>query len=347
METRMKTPTDTPMETPGETGAATAEGADAPRPGTRRRRPPLGSQRFGLAIAFLLLVAVFAAVSPEFRTLGNFFDVTRQVAVTAILAAGATLVILTGGIDLSVGSLVGLTALVSVAASAHGLPPVVALLLAVAAGAFVGLVNGALIARAGLSAFVVTLAALTWLRGVVYVGTSGGAVFTKDAWFAFFGQGAVAGVPMPALITLAVFAGCGLLLRRSVFGRHVVAVGANAEAARLTGVSVPRVLTRVYVISGVCAGIAGVIVGARLQSAVPDLGGGYELQAIAAVVLGGTSLSGGRGGIGGTLLGAMLIAVLVNGMTLLNVSSYYQLIIQGAVIVAAIALDRLRLRDGR
>jgi ribose transport system permease protein len=135
--------------------------------------------------------------------------------------------------------------------------------------------------------------------------------------------------------------------RRSVFGRHVTAVGANPEAARLTGISVPKVLVRVYVISGICAGIAGVIVGARLQSAVPDLGTGYELQAIAAVVLGGTSLSGGRGGIGGTFIGAMLIGVLVNGMTLLNVSSYYQLIIQGAVILAAIAIDRLRLRGGR
>ncbi|GAA4154293.1 ABC transporter permease [Actinomadura keratinilytica] len=135
--------------------------------------------------------------------------------------------------------------------------------------------------------------------------------------------------------------------RRSVFGRHVTAVGANPEAARLTGISVPKVLVRVYVISGICAGIAGVIVGARLQSAVPDLGTGYELQAIAAVVLGGTSLSGGRGGIGGTFIGAMLIGVLVNGMTLLNVSSYYRLIIQGAVILAAIAIDRLRLRGGR
>ncbi|MEU6035056.1 ABC transporter permease [Actinomadura sp. NPDC047616] len=340
-----------------ETAPASAKPADAPRPGTPDGRSPGGagagrvaaltSQRFGLALALLVLVAVFAVVSPEFRTLDNLFDVTRQVAVTAILAAGATLVILTGGIDLSVGSLVGLTALVSVAASAHGLSPAVALLLAVAVGALVGLFNGTLVARAGLSAFVVTLAALTWLRGVVYVGTSGGAVFTKDTWFAFLGQGAVARVPVPALIMLAVFLGCGLLLRRSVFGRHVTAVGANPEAARLTGISVPRVLVRVYVLSGVCAGIAGVIVGARLQSAVPDLGTGYELQAIAAVVLGGTSLSGGRGGIGGTFIGAMLIAVLVNGMTLLNVSSYYQLIIQGAVILAAIAIDRLRLRGGR
>ncbi|ABG92654.1 MULTISPECIES: ABC transporter permease subunit [Rhodococcus] len=303
------------------------------------------ADRLGVALALIVLIAVFSTVAPYFLSVDNLFDVARQISVTAILGAGLTFVIMTGGIDLSVGSAVGVTAFVAVALSINGAPAPVALLGALAAGLIIGLINGALVAGLGLASFIVTLAALTYLRGVTYVGTDGKTLFSTDLGYAVLGHGSLLGVPIPVLVMAAVFAGGWYLLNRTVFGRWVRAVGGNAEAARLAGIPVRRVLTTVYVISGICAAVGGIIASARLQSAVPDLGAGYELSAIAAVVLGGTSLMGGRGSLIGTLVGAAIIGVLVNGMTLLDVSTFYQQIIQGAVIVLAVALDRLRIKS--
>ncbi len=300
--------------------------------------------RLGVATALIALTIVMSVVAPDFLSADNFLDVARQISVTAILGAGATFVILTAGIDLSVGSVVGLTAMVSIWLASHGVTAPVCIAAALAVGAIAGTVNGVLVARAKLAAFIVTLAALTYLRGLVYVGTDGKTLFSTTLSFAGIGQGSIGGIPVPVVITVAVFAGGWLLLNRTVFGRHLLAVGGNAEAARLAGIPVAGVLVAVYVLSGVCAGVAGVISAARLQSAVPDLGTGYELNAIAAVVLGGTSLMGGRGSLFGTLVGATIIGVLANGLTLMNVQSFYQLIIQGGVILVAVGLDRLRLR---
>ncbi|MDF3304422.1 ribose ABC transporter permease [Rhodococcus sp. T2V] len=317
----------------------------SPRTNGIRHHVTALADRLGVALALIVLIAVFSAVAPYFLSVDNLFDVARQISVTAILGAGLTFVIMTGGIDLSVGSAVGVTAFVAVALSINGAPTPIALLGALAAGLVIGLINGVLVAGLGLASFIVTLAALTYLRGVTYVGTDGKTLFSTDLGYAVLGHGSLLGVPIPVLVMAAVFAGGWYLLNRTVFGRWVRAVGGNAEAARLAGIPVRRVLTTVYVISGICAAVGGIIASARLQSAVPDLGAGYELSAIAAVVLGGTSLMGGRGSLIGTLVGAAIIGVLVNGMTLLDVSTFYQQIIQGAVIVLAVALDRLRIKS--
>ncbi|KWX22636.1 ribose ABC transporter permease [Mycolicibacterium wolinskyi] len=302
------------------------------------------ADRLGVAGALIALVLLFAVVAPNFATPDNLLDVARQISVTAILGAGLTFVIITAGIDLSVGSAVGVTAFVGVALALNGFPAALAILGAVLTGVVIGAVNGLLVAWVGLASFIVTLAALTYLRGITYVGTDGTTMFSTTLNYARLGHGSLFGIPIPVLIMVAVFGIGWYVLNRTVFGRWVTAVGGNAEAARLAGIPVKRVLVSVYVISGLCAAIGGVIASARLQSAVPDLGAGYELSAIAAVVLGGTSLMGGRGSLVGTLIGAAIIGVLINGMTLLDVSSFYQQIIQGIVIVLAVALDRLRTR---
>jgi ribose transport system permease protein len=190
------------------------------------------------------------------------------------------------------------------------------------------------------------LAALTYLRGLVYIGTDATTLFQRDLSFGWVGQGSVAGIPVPVVIMIAVFGSGAFLLNRTVFGRHVLVVGGSRQAAQLAGLPVRRTLLLVYVFGGFCAGVAGLISAARLQSAAPELGTGYELSAIAAVVLGGTSLEGGRGTFLGTLAGALIIGVLGNGMTLMNVPSFYQLIVQGVVILVAVGLDRLRRREG-
>lgn len=302
------------------------------------------NDQMGVGIALILLIALMAAIAPYFWTVSNLIEVTRQVSAIAILAAGGTFVILTAGIDLSVGSALGVTAMAAIVAANSGLPAIAAILLALLAGAVVGAINGVFVARFALPAFIVTLAALTYLRGVVYVGTGGTTVVPAEVGFSWIGQASLLGVPYAVLIMAIVYVGGWFLLNRTVFGRQLYAIGGNAEAARLSGIPVRRVIMATYVISGLCAGIAGLIVAARLESAVPDLGSGYELNAIAAIVLGGTSLMGGRGSLVGTLIGALFIAVLSNGMTLMNVESFYQQIIMGIVILAAVLIDRLRRR---
>jgi ribose transport system permease protein len=303
--------------------------------------------RVGMALVLVLLVVLMAFIAPNFLTLGNFFNVTRQVSINAILAAGATFVILTAGIDLSVGSALGVTGVAAVWLSVHGWPPVAAMVAALALGALVGLVNGVLVARWKLAPFIVTLAALTYLRGLAYVFTDGRPLNAPDLGWAILGQGAIANIPFPVLVMVGVYVVSWFLLHRTVFGRQVYSVGGNVEAARLSGVPVRKVLIWVYVIAGLCAAIAGLIFSARLQSGQPTGGDGYELNAIAAVVLGGTSLMGGRGTIIGTLIGAMIIGVLGNGLILMNVPFFYQLVIQGVVIVIAVGIDRLRQRRER
>ncbi|WP_413317253.1 ribose ABC transporter permease [Agrococcus sp. 1P02AA] len=324
----------------------------APAPDTERApsqhptfvRSLVRSDQLGVGVALVVLIALMAFIAPYFWTPGNLIEVTRQVSAIAILAAGGTFVILTAGIDLSVGSALGVTAMVAIVTANAGLPAIVSIVLALAAGAVIGMINGVFVARFALPAFIVTLAALTYLRGVVYVGTDGTTVVPEEVGFSWIGQGSVLGIPFAVILMAIVYIAGWFLLNRTVFGTQLYAIGGNAEAARLSGIPVRRVIMTTYVISGLCAGIAGLIIGARLESAVPDLGTGYELDAIAAIVLGGTSLMGGRGSLVGTLIGALFIAVLSNGMTLMNVASFYQDIIMGVVILAAVLIDRLRRR---
>lgn len=303
------------------------------------------NEHLGVAIALIALIVLMSFIAPYFWTTGNIVEVMRQVSAIAILSAGGTFVILTSGIDLSVGSALGVTAMTAIVCANADLPAVVSIVAAVGAGVVIGAINGVFVARFALPAFIVTLAALTYLRGVVHVGTGGTTLIPAEVGFSWIGQGSLFGIPYAVLIMLAVYVGGWYLLNRTVFGRRVYAIGGNKEAARLSGIPVRRVVMTTYVISGAAAGIAGLIIAARLESAVPELGTGYELDAIAAIVLGGTSLMGGRGSLVGTFIGVLFIAVLSNGMTLMNVESFYQDIIMGVVILVAVLIDRVRKRD--
>lgn len=333
------------MSTTDTTDEAAQRASKSPEGGRQRGRLREFFDRndqLGVGIALVLLIVLMAIIAPYFWSVGNLLEVMRQVSAIAIIAAGGTFVILTAGIDLSVGSALGVTAMTAIVCADAGLPAIVSILCALGAGVLIGAVNGVFIARFALPAFIVTLAALTYLRGIVYVGTEGTTLIPERVDYAWIGQGALFGVPYAVLIMIAVYVAGWFLLNRTVFGRQVYAIGGNVEAARLSGIPVRRVIMATYIISGVSAGIAGLIVASRLESAVPDLGTGYELNAIAAIVLGGTSLMGGRGSLAGTFIGALFIAVLSNGMTLMNVASFYQQIIMGVVILLAVLIDRLR-----
>jgi len=299
-------------------------------------------QQLGMALVLLILCIIMAIIAPHFLDVGNLLNVARQVSINAVLAAGMTFVILTGGIDLSVGSTLAVAGVLAVGLDAIGVPSVFAVLGGIVAGGLCGLLNGVLIAKLKLPAFIVTLGALTYLRGVAYITTGAYPLIKTNLGFGFLGGGSLGPIPMPVIIALIVFAVGYIILTRTTFGRHIYAIGGNEQAARLSGIKVDWHLISVYTISGICAGIAGIIFSARLLSGQPTGGQGYELDAIAAVILGGTSFVGGQGSIVGTLIGVFIIGVLNDGLVLMNVPFFYQLVIKGAVIVIAVLIDRFR-----
>jgi ribose transport system permease protein len=328
---------------------STAQKSTAPTP--RRqvsvipawRRHPVAKffiSNAGMLIGLVLLSTFFALNSSAFLTTSNMLNVLRQISINAIIALGMTFVLLTGGIDLSVGSIVAASGslMVSMLVSL-GIPLWTGVLIGLGLGALLGLLNGVVIARGGLPPFIVTLAMLTMARGLAYVYTDGRPTRYDDPAFSAIGNGYIGPVPVPVVITLVWFLICWILLNRTRFGRHVYAIGGNLEAARFSGIKIPSVITIVYVISGFAAGLSGVILAARMSSGQPIAGQGFELDAIAAIVLGGTSLAGGKGKLSGTLIGALIIGVLNNGLNLMQVSFYYQLIIKGLVIIGAVYID--------
>ena len=291
-------------------------------------------QTVGILPILILIVAVFGFIAPNFFTESNLLNITRQASINIVLAAGMTFIILTGGIDLSVGSILGTTA---VAAMVVSLIPEFAMLSIPAAlmlGLVLGLFNGALVAFAGLPA----------LRGAAYLLADGTTVINSNISFEWIGNNYLGPVPWLVVIALAVVVVCWFILRRTTLGVHIYAVGGNMQAARLTGIKVWLVLLFVYGMSGLLSGLGGVMSASRLYSANGNLGMGYELDAIAAVILGGTSFVGGIGTITGTLVGALIIATLNNGMTLMGVSYFWQLVIKGAVIIIAVLIDKYRTR---
>ena len=299
-------------------------------------------EKLGPFFALLVICAGLALTSPTFLSIGNLMDVMRQVSINAVIAFGMTLVILLGGIDLSVGSILAVSSVVTAGFMRTGCDAVLATLAGILSGALMGSLNGVLIAKGKVAPFIATLGMMTLLRGASLVMSKGSPItgFSSD-FFAILGGGYIArSIPVPVVSMLAIFALFWFVLKQTVFGRHVYATGGNAEAAMLSGVNTDRIQILVYTISGAMAAIAGLILTSRLNSAQPTAGAGYELDAIAAVVLGGTSLSGGRGWIFGTLVGALLIGVLNNGLNLLSVPSFYQQVIKGAVILLAVLLDR-------
>ena len=303
---------------------------------------------FGIGIAFVLEFILFSFLSPYFFTPDNLLNVSLQASITAIIAAGMTFVILTGGIDLSVGSLVAFAGIVSTTVIKTGLPPAAGFVAAILAGVAVGSLSGAFagfcITRFNIAPFIVTLATMTIWRGAAFVWTDGRPVWELPAGFAFLGTGRLLAVPVPSIIMVLTFIASHIILTRTRFGRYVYAVGGNIEAARLAGIRTWRVLVNVYVLSGTLAALSGILLASRMNSGQPNAGVSYELDVIAAVVVGGTSLSGGAGSIVGTFIGAMLIAVLRNGLNLLNVNSYVQQVIVGVVILLAVMLDQVRRR---
>lgn len=311
--------------------------------------------RFQSLLALAAMIVVLTVMSDKFLTTDNGLNILRQISVNLCLSIGMTLVIVNGGIDLSVGAILGLAGAVAAKLLKGGLAlPAFGVLLqftvtgAVVAGVLVGLVlgafNGLVITRFSLPPFVATLGMLSIARGLTMLWTGGFPITELGPTFGFLGTGALLGVPVPVWVVAALAAGFALVARQTVFGRHVYAVGSNELTARLAGLNVRGIRVWVYALAGALSGVAGLIVTARLDSAQPNAGLGYELDSIAAVVIGGTSLSGGQGAIEGTLLGCLIIGVLNNGLFLLNVSPFWQQVIKGAVILLAVALDKLKSR---
>ncbi len=297
-------------------------------------------QRFGLVFAFLLLALTLTLLSDRFLTVSNMVNVLRQSTINGIIAVGMTMVILTAGIDLSVGSILGLTAVVTADLLQRGWPVGLAVGAGLALGAALGLINGLLITRGRIPPFIATLGMMTLARGLALTYTQGRPITGLPGGFRFLGTGFIGPVPMPIVIAALVFVVGYLLLTRTRAGEYIYALGNNEVAARFSGIPTRRYITFVYVISGMLSALAGMILVARLDSAQPIVGLGYEFDAIAAVVVGGTSFAGGEGGLGGTLLGVLIIAVLNNGLNLLNVSSFYEQVVKGVVIALALLLHR-------
>jgi ribose transport system permease protein len=298
----------------------------------------------GMLPVLIVICILFAVLTPNFLTQNNLVNVVRQASINIVLAAGMTFVILTGGIDLAVGSVLGFTAVISVVVSLNPGLSWAAVPAALVAGLIVGVLTGMMVAYVGLPPFIVTLGTYTAIRGAAYLAAGGTTVINSKIGFAWIGNGYVGPVPWLVIIALFIIAVSAFVLHRTVLGVHVYAVGGNPQAARLTGIPVPFVLIFAYGVSGLLSGLGGVMSASRLYSAQGQLGIGYELDAIAAVILGGTSFVGGIGTVFGTLIGALIIAVLNNGLTLMNVSFYWQLVIKGAVIILAVMLDKLRTR---
>jgi ribose/xylose/arabinose/galactoside ABC-type transport system permease subunit len=300
--------------------------------------------RFGIVAVLLAIAAALSATTDSFATASNLTNVARQVSINGILAVGVTFVLLTGGVDLSLGSVVALSG-VTCALFAHPgqHPVIVPIAVGLLTGALCGLLNGALVTRGGIAPFIVTLGMMTVARGLALILSGGKPVADMSPELTAL-AGDVGPVPIPVLCFAAVAFASWLFLGRFRIGRHLYAVGGNEQAARAAGVSVPRVKLLAYGLCGLLTGLAGVVLAARITTGQPNAGQAYELDAIAAVVIGGTSLSGGVGSVLGTILGVLLIGVINNGLDLLSVSSYYQAVIKGVIIVGAVWLDRRQAR---
>ncbi len=297
-------------------------------------------QRFGLVFSFLILMVALSLLSDRFLTSANLINILRQAAINGIISVGMTLVILTGGIDLSVGSVLALSVTIGASLMKQGQPVGAAVLAALAIGALLGAINGWMISRAKIPPFIATLGMLTVARGLTLMYTQGQPITGLPATFRWIGTGVVGGIPVPILLTLLVFAAGWIFLSRTRYGAQIYLMGDNPTAAKLTGVPTERLTVLVYAISGFCAALAGLVLVARLDSAQPIIGQGYEFNAIAAVVVGGTSFAGGEGGLGGTLLGTLLIETLNNGLNLLNVSPLWEQVVKGVVIALALLLHK-------
>ncbi|WP_394992502.1 ABC transporter permease [Emticicia sp.] len=297
-------------------------------------------RQYGIFVVFITICLILSFISPQFLTVSNWTIIITQVSINALLAFGVTFVIITGGIDLSLGSMVAVTG-VTAAMLAHPdtfslvLPIFVALLVGLLMGAF----NGLIITKSKIAPFIVTLGTMTIGRGLALILSKGRPVSNLSDSFNFIGGGTIFGVPFPIIVLIFVFVVCNIILKKTLLGRYIYAVGGNEQASRASGINVNQVKMAVYSIAGLLAGLAGILLTSRITTGQPNAGAGFELDAIAAAVIGGTSTSGGTGTMTGTLIGVLLIGVINNGLDLLNVTSYYQQVVMGIIIIGAVILD--------
>jgi ribose transport system permease protein len=302
-------------------------------------------QRFGPLLGLILLCGVLGILSDHFLTFDNLINVFRQSAVNALVSLGQLVVIVTAGIDLSVGSILGLSCVLAAQMMKAGVPPAAALLAALAIGAALGSINGILLTKLRLPhPFIPTLGMMNVARGLALVVSGGFPISELPASFRFWGAGSVLWIPAPVIAVVACYAIFHVFLTRTTVGRDIYAIGGNPQAALLSGVPVDRRLITVYLLSGLMAGAAGIVLAGRMNSGFPLAGSGAELDSIAAVIIGGASFFGGVGTVGGTLVGALIMAVLRNGLNLLNVSASWQTVVIGVVIVGAVLVDVVRKR---
>lgn len=301
-------------------------------------------QEFGVLIALFALIIVIGIIRPEFRTVDNFLSLLRQSSINGFIAFGMTCVILTGGIDLSVGSVLALTSAFCAYFLTHGVPAGAAMLLALVIGVGFGVISGTLVTAGRLQPFIATLITQIVFRGFTMIFTEGKPISNLgDSFlFKFLGKGNLFGIPFPVILFIIAFVVIWFVLEKTTFGRRLYATGSNASAAKLAGVNINKTKLYAYAISGGFAALSGLVLLSRLGSAQPLAGDGYELDAIAAVALGGTSMNGGRGRIWGTFVGVLIIAVLNNGLNILGVSSYWQEVVKGLVILIAVLSDSKR-----
>lgn len=292
-------------------------------------------------IGLLIIILLLAILSPAFLSLLNILNVLRQASINGFQAFGLTLVIISGGIDLSVGSIVAFSGMVSALLILAGVTPILAVLAGLASGTAIGVLNGLLIAKGKLQPFIATLGSMMVFRGLtLYISNGVPASKLGEGLIGFIGRGFVLGIPTPVYLLLLVFVVMVFILRKTVFGKRIYAIGGNKRAALLSGIDVDKNLVYIYAISGFLAALAGIVLMSRVDSAVPTAGIGFELSAIAAAVIGGVSLAGGKGKANGTLIGILIIAIIINGLNLLGTSSYLQQVITGLIIVAAVIADR-------
>jgi erythritol transport system permease protein len=307
-------------------------------------------------LVLALLMVLFSAMMPAFLTLNNLSILSKHVAIGAILPVGMTFVILAGGIDLSVGSIAGLSGMIAggvltFGIASHHAGAMTAVVLALGVSCVVGSLNGVLVTRLGVAPFIATLGTLYMARGAALLFSNGktvpnlgGTGEQAATWFPSIGQGTLLHVPLPVWMAVVIGGFAIVLAAKTPLGRHIYAVGGNERAARLTGISVQRVRMFTYLCSAACAGLVGLVIASQLEAAHPATGESFELNAIAAVVLGGTSLMGGRGSIGGSLIGACVIGVLADGLVMMGISEFWQMVVKGAVIVLAVTIDQLQSR---
>ncbi len=295
-------------------------------------------------LALLGIMVIITIVAPQFANAGNLYRVSRQISFVAIAALGVFTVILTGGIDLSLGSAIGLSGVTCGLSMAAGMHPLLAILIGMLTGFLVGMINGVLVSYVGITPFIVTLGMLSIARGTIWIITKGWPVEDIDDRILVLGQGDLFGIPVPVILMGIMAVLIHFLMRQTVFGRRIYAIGGNEEATRLSGIDVRKVKCLAYGISGLMASITGIILVARFSSAQTSSGEGWELDAIAAAVIGGTSLAGGSGSVIGVLIGAAIMGVIRNGLVLMRVSAYWQTAIMGLIVILAAVIDRVKNR---